>query len=372
MRDGANTPAQAEPDTGPGASLRGRRVLQLVHSDDKGGVEALAEMVAAGLTAHGAEVATKFMYADARAGRLAKLVGMVRTAGLIFGARPDALIAYQSTASVIVALAGRLARVPVRLVHQTAMPEGVHPLVRRLDRWAGAAGLYTANVVNSNACAAEFAGYPARYRDSLVLLPHGLPPLPPPLPADRVRARHGIPRGRPVILTAGRLSRQKAHERIIAALPNVPDTHLVIAGGGPRARELIELSRAQGLEKRVTLTGPLERAAVADLLAIADAFVFPSRWETFGLAPVEAAMAGVPLVVSDLPVLREVLTAGDAAAPVRFVDAEDPTELAAAITAALQPQARAAARAYAPDIVSRHRPEPMIDAYARLVAGERL
>lgn len=370
MRDGAKIPALDEADGRPRPSLAGRRVLQLVHSDDKGGVEALAEMVGAGLAANGADVATRFLYPGASAGCMSKLVGMVRIAGLIAGARPDVLIAYQSTASVLAGLVGRLAGVPIRIVHQTAMPEGVHPFVRRLDRWAGAAGLYTVNVVNSAACAAEFAGYPARYRQSLTLLPHGLAPLPPPLPADRVRARHGLPRGRPVILTAGRLSRQKAHERILAALPHVPDAHLVIAGGGPRAEEIRNLARTLGIEKRLTLTGPLQRADVADLFSISDVFVFPSRWETFGLAPVEAAMAGLPLVVNDLPVLREVLTDGASGASVRFVDAADASALAAAISAALLPEARAAARAFAPRMIECHRPEPMIAAYVRLVAGE--
>ena len=39
-----------------------------------------------------------------------------------------------------------------------------------------------------------------------------------------------------------------------------------------------------------------------------DVFVFPTRMETFGLAAVEAAQAGVPVVASDIDVLREVLT----------------------------------------------------------------
>ena len=57
------------------------------------------------------------------------------------------------------------------------------------------------------------------------------------------------------------------------------------------------------------MLGALPADDIADLYAAADLFVFPSTWETFGLAAVEAGMAGLPMVVADLPVLREVLRA---------------------------------------------------------------
>jgi glycosyltransferase involved in cell wall biosynthesis len=80
-------------------------------------------------------------------------------------------------------------------------------------------------------------------------------------------------------------------------------------------------------------------------------------------------MAGVPLVVSDIPVLREVLLSAEGS-PVRFVDTADAACLARDIGAVLGSQAaRDSARAFAETIVERYRPEPMIEAYVKLLAG---
>lgn len=353
-------PARSQP--------RSLRVLQLVHSDDRGGVEALAEMIGDGLARHDLHAETHFLYSGAGAGRLEKLAGMARAVARILRERPDALIAYQSTASVLAGLVGRLAGVRARIVHQTAMPEGVHPFVRRLDRLAGAAGLFTTNVVNSQACASGYEAYPARYRAALRMIPHGIAPLAASRSAAEVRERLGVPAGAGLIATAGRLSRQKAHERILRALPLLADTHLIIAGGGPRERELQSLAEQLGVERRVTFAGAVPRGEVASIVAAADAFVFPSLWETFGLAPVEAAMAGVPLVVSDIPVLREVLLSGEHS-PVRFVDTADAPRLAETIRDVLgSGAARDAARAFSGKIIERYRPEPMIEAYVKLLS----
>ncbi len=73
-----------------------------------------------------------------------------------------------------------------------------------------------------------------------------------------------------------------------------------------------------GVDDRLHMLGALPADDIADLYAAADLFVFPSTWETFGLAAVEAAMVGMPMVVADLPVLHEVLRA-DGTEPVAFV-----------------------------------------------------
>ena len=98
------------------------------------------------------------------------------------------------------------------------------------------------------------------------------------------------------------------------------------------------------------------------MLAAADLFVFPSTWETFGLAAVEAVMAGLPIVASDLPVLREVLSAERGAAA-EFVALDDAIAWARAITAARSDTAPASVAA----IAQRYSVARMIDAYAGLL-----
>lgn len=57
----------------------------------------------------------------------------------------------------------------------------------------------------------------------------------------------------------------------------------------------------------VLFVGPVDDQGLSSLYANATAFVFPSSFEGFGLPPIEALAAGTPIVVSDIPVHREVL-----------------------------------------------------------------
>ena len=95
--------------------------------------------------------------------------------------------------------------------------------------------------------------------------------------------------------------------------------------------------RTAGLpEGSVRVHGYAAPEVVPELLAGARLLAFPSRYEGFGLPPLEALAAGTPVVASDLPVLREVL--GDAAVFAPVGDAE-------ALAAVLEPALTAAAPA---------------------------
>lgn len=126
-----------------------------------------------------------------------------------------------------------------------------------------------------------------------------------------------------VIATVGRLVPQKNLHTLIEAVGRVvetaPSVRLVIIGGGPGEASLRSLVRSRGLEDVVRLTGDVHRDTVYGHLRAARAFALASHWEGFCNAAVEAMAAGLPMAVSDLPVLREVL--GDV--PVYF----DPTDV---------------------------------------------
>jgi glycosyltransferase involved in cell wall biosynthesis len=113
---------------------------------------------------------------------------------------------------------------------------------------------------------------------------------------------------------------------------NLPDVRLVIAGGETlfdyrNYRARWEL-RATQLGIEPVVLGPVDHDTLPALVAAAGVFAFPSTKEGFGLAAMEALAAEVPLVMSNLPVLREIFT-GTA----RFADGT--VELAAQLNAAL-------------------------------------
>ena len=109
-----------------------------------------------------------------------------------------------------------------------------------------------------------------------------------------------------------------------------PTTQLVLAGDDPRHPEVRQRA-AELPEGSVVLPGRLPESAVPDLYRGAAVVVLPSRAEGFGLPVIEAMACGVPVVCSDLPVLREI--ADEVAI---FCDPGDPAAFAQAITQILE------------------------------------
>ncbi|MGY1739535.1 MULTISPECIES: glycosyltransferase family 4 protein [unclassified Blastococcus] len=148
------------------------------------------------------------------------------------------------------------------------------------------------------------------------------------------RAELGVPLDAPLIVNVGRQVHQKGHDVLVRAFVRVleqhPEARLVIAGEeGPATAGLVSLIESLDVSGRVSLVGYRPDAPV--LVAAADVFAFPSRYEGFGAAPVEAMALGRAIVASDIPVIREVVGA-DAAV---LVPPDDPGALADALVSVL-------------------------------------
>jgi glycosyltransferase-like protein len=113
------------------------------------------------------------------------------------------------------------------------------------------------------------------------------------------------------VLSVGGIEPRKGSIELLEAYAKlgIPDVSLVIAGGETlfdyRAYRAQWEQRAADLGCSPVVLGPVAHEALPSLVAAAEVFVFPSTKEGFGLAAMEAAAAGVPLVTSDLPVFRE-------------------------------------------------------------------
>lgn len=174
------------------------------------------------------------------------------------------------------------------------------------------------------------------------------------------------------VLTVGGIEPRKGSMDLLDAYAklrtDLPDLRLVIAGGETlfdyREYRAEWAARAQRLGVEPVVLGPVAHDELPSLVAAAGAFAFPSTKEGFGLAAMEALAAGVPLVVRDLPVLREVFGGMGAA---RF--ATDPEHFAAELHAALtepDPDRRAAGRALAARFTWRAAAERHLAFYRRL------
>jgi glycosyltransferase involved in cell wall biosynthesis len=142
--------------------------------------------------------------------------------------------------------------------------------------------------------------------------PHRLTVVPPavddsftpaePQAVDAVRKRLGLTR--PYAVAVGWADPRKDVATAVAAHLNVVERHphdLVLVGSGHPTFAPVQLPTAQSIRT----VGRLEESDLVALLTGAEVLLYPSRYEGFGLPPLEAQACGTPAVASDIPALRE-------------------------------------------------------------------
>jgi glycosyltransferase involved in cell wall biosynthesis len=163
---------------------------------------------------------------------------------------------------------------------------------------------------------------------------YGLDALPAPWGED---AEAPVPAGARVLLCVGRLAQQKGIDVAVRALAKIrehePAAVLVVLGEGTE-RAHLEALAGEG----VLLPGRV--GDVASWYRRAEVLVHPSRWEGFGLALLEAMLAGKPVVATRVSSAPEIVTDGETGL---LVPPDDPPALAEAVVGLLADPARAAA-----------------------------
>ncbi len=190
-------------------------------------------------------------------------------------------------------------------------------------------------MVSSEATKADLMRHLGQSADKIDVVPLALGQSPAPAARSRERTRSDLEAGaRPVLLTVSAKRPHKNLMRLLAALARLPPERrplLVMPGyPTPHEEELRATSLELGIAEDVRLLGWVSESELEDLYQVADAFVFPSLHEGFGMPVLEAMARGVPVATSGRTSLAEV--AGKAAL---LFDPEDDASIAEAIESLL-------------------------------------
>lgn len=134
---------------------------------------------------------------------------------------------------------------------------------------------------------------------------------------DFARKKLGLPVDAFIVTYVGHFDERKGFARVMAALKRHPDVRAIFIGNGP------EFPTGE----QVLFAGPVKHHRVPEWLAAGDIFVLPTLAEGDPNAVKEALATGLPVIVSDIPALREQYHEGFAI----FVDPNDIGQIAAAI-----------------------------------------
>jgi glycosyltransferase involved in cell wall biosynthesis len=149
----------------------------------------------------------------------------------------------------------------------------------------------------------------------------------------------GVSENRKVILYVGRIVREKGIFTLLDAFEELrirgKDVSLVFVGEGPLKEDLAKEILWRKLSDRVKLAGFVDEQKLVSLYNSSDVFTLPSQYEPFGMVVLEAMASKIPVVVSDVGGLSEIVDDGITGVKVR---ASDPHALAEGILRVLEDQ----------------------------------
>jgi glycosyltransferase involved in cell wall biosynthesis len=125
------------------------------------------------------------------------------------------------------------------------------------------------------------------------------------------RRKLGIPDGAVVFGFAGRLVARKGWREFVEAAKDVvtttPEAYFLVAGDGIDKSNFIEMTDFYRLGERLKYLGRVDD--MPRFYSLVDCFVMPTHFEALGLTALEAKSMGIPLIVSDIPGVTEIIDA---------------------------------------------------------------
>jgi glycosyltransferase involved in cell wall biosynthesis len=325
----AATKADRYPAKGAYAPPPGSHIVQVLYMVQDRGGEAVAYRLARGFRARGyptknigafrvAPVSTSTadfeILEPARPGVLGNLRCFVKLVRVLRREQPEAVILHGDIAQMLGAPAARLAGIHSRIAVNHLSIGIFYKWMKPVHTLFGVLGVYSDVVFVGESARRDADGLPRRFlrRSTVIENTVSLEPG----DGAAARERFGVSPATTVFLNVGSLSDQKNQHVLIQAMADVPDATLVLVGDGPLADEFA--SAATGLGDRVRMIGRVPIEQMGDVYAMADAFLFPSRFEGRPLALLEAVTAGLPIVAT--PIAENVEVTREAA---HYVDGDD-------------------------------------------------
>lgn len=242
--------------------------------------------------------------------------------------RPDVFHVTSSKAGGIGSLAGRLFRVP-RIIftsHGLTVDETWRPRWQRvliyLSTWLTLFLAHHSIMISKETF--ERARTMPGMRDKVHLIKNGVSAITFfTQETARDKLTLTIPKGHMVIGGIGELHPNKNWEAAINMVATLPSSiHLVVLGGGEQYEQLQHQVETLGMHDRIHLLGYVRDAAL--YLKAFDMFILPSKKEGLPYVLLEAGLAGLPVIASDLPGNRDIIDSGEQG----FLVAPEPTLLA--------------------------------------------
>ncbi len=237
--------------------------------------------------------------------------GLLHVNGAIVPNRADLATVHFAHRAYARLKAPRTGSRPTRL--HTINARAVGMLARAAERWCYRPARIPHLVGISDGLAREVVRQYPYGSDEVTVIPYGVDRgVFRPDPAARARVRSELLGARAaeasVVLFVGGDWGRKGLGAVIGALAEAPGWELVVIGEGDELTARADAARA-GVSRRVHLLG--RRPLPADMYASADAFCLPTSYETFCLVAHEAAAAGLPLLVTRVSGVEDLLVDGE-------------------------------------------------------------
>ena len=239
---------------------------------------------------------------------------------------PTAVVCFLPLAGVLGSICAAISGIKTRIVSQRNPSNTYSTSIRWLDNIVGSTAFYTHNICNSFAVQQSFSkfSYPICYQRKLSVVYNAVE-----LDTNTVnlnlRAKLGIAVNERLLVSVGRLAKQKRHDLAIEITAKMPNIHLAIAGHGELEAELKQLTIKLGCVERVHFLGKLKHSDIFPVLSAADVFLQASSYEGQSNSLLEALVTGNVIVCSNIESHREVLISkvGTAGYLVESREAED-------------------------------------------------